>query len=312
MGLRFVFPATGKGIGRGENMIPWIQIYSNLIHHPKTTNLADELGIRSADANPNAVAAGMLVSLWLWAAQNATDGDLSRCSDRAIAEAAEYKKKPSAFVSALVKARWLDEDRKLHKWEEYATLLQDMNDRQKANTAERVRRLRERRKQEKAVTETADCGDDVTHNQNTSDEERESCNGYCNVTVTQCNAPTLPNNTLPISNIVGPPKTTQGEVTCTAPAPHEPPTYPPQDLGCYTRPVGNDGKEAYGVRQLVRLRQSEYDRLILEFGEMNVMVAIVQMGKWLMETPEEERPKEHYPVLRKKLRKEPLLRDNGP
>ena len=116
-----------------------------------------------------------------------------------------------------------------------------------------------------------------------------------------------------ISPIIVPnPKTTQGEVTCTAPAPHEPPPCPPQDLGCYTRPVGNDGKEAYGVRQLVRLRQSEYDRLILEFGEMNVMTAIAQMGKWLMETPEEEHPKEHYPALRKKLRKEPLLRDNGP
>lgn len=111
--------------------------------------------------------------------------------------------------------------------------------------------------------------------------------------------------------IVPNPKTTQGEVTCTAPAPHEPPPCPPQDLGRYTHSVGNDGKEAYGVRQLVRLRQSEYDRLILEFGEMNVMVAIAQMEKWLMETPAEERPKEHYPVLRKKLRKEPLLRDNG-
>ena len=116
-----------------------------------------------------------------------------------------------------------------------------------------------------------------------------------------------------ISPIIVPePKTTQGEVTCTAPAPHEPPPCPPQDLGCYTRPVGNDGKEAYGVRQLVRLRQSEYDRLILEFGEMNVMTAIAQMEKWLMTAPAEDRPKEHYPVLRKKLRKEPLLRDNGP
>lgn len=298
-------------------MIPWIQIYSNLIHHPKTTNLADELGIRSADANPNAVAAGMLVSLWLWAAQNATDGDLSGCSDRAIAEAAEYKKKPSAFVSALIKTKWLDEDRKLHKWEEYASLLQDMNDRQKANTAERVRRLRERRKQEKAVTETPESSADVTPSQALPDEERNACNGYSNVTVTQCNAPTLPyltlpNNTLPVSNIVGTGKTTEREVVSTAPANHEPSPCPPQDLGCYTRPVGNDGKEAYGVRQLVRLKQSEYDRLILEFGEMNVMVAIAQMGKWLMETPEEEHPKEHYPVLRKKLRKEPLLRDNGP
>lgn len=298
-------------------MIPWIQIYSNLIHHPKTTNLADELGIRSADANPNAVAAGMLVSLWLWAAQNATDGDLSGCSDRAIAEAAEYKKKPSAFVSSLIKTKWLDEDRKLHKWEEYASLLQDMNDRQKANTAERVRRLRERRKQEKAVTETPESSADVTPSQALPDEERNACNGYSNVTVTQCNAPTLPNltlpnNTLPVSNIIGPAKTTEGEVTCTAPAPHEPPPCPPQDLGCYTRPVGNDGKAAYGVHQLVRLKQSEYDRLILEFGELNTMVAIAQMEKWLMTAPAEERPKEHYPVLRKKLWKDPLLRDNGP
>lgn len=298
-------------------MIPWIQIYSNLIHHPKTTNLADELGIRSADANPNAVAAGMLVSLWLWAAQNATDGDLSGCSDRAIAEAAEYKKKPSAFVSALIKTKWLDEDRRLHKWEEYASLLQDMNDRQKANTAERVRRLRERRKQEKAVTETPVSSADVTPGQALPDEECNACNGYSNVTVTQCNAHTLPNNTLPnntlpVSNIVGPAKTTQGEVTCTAPATHEPPPCPPKDLGCYTRPVGNDGKEAYGVRQLVRLKQSEYDRLILEFGEMNVMTAIAQMEKWLMTAPTEDRPKEHYPVLRKKLWKDPLLRDNEP
>lgn len=298
-------------------MIPWIQIYSNLIHHPKTTNLADELGIRSADANPNAVAAGMLVSLWLWAAQNATDGDLSGCSDRAIAEAAEYKKKPSAFVSALVKARWLDEDRKLHKWEEYASLLQDMNDRQKANTAERVRRLRERRKQEKAVTETPECNNSVTHDEAFNSEESNVCNGYGNVTVTQCNAPTLPNltlpnNTLPISNIVPTPKTTQGEVVSTAPATHEPPPCPPQGLGCYTPPVGNDGKTAYGVHQLVRLKLTEYDRLILEFGEMNVTAAIAQMEKWLLTAPDAERQKEHYPILRKKLWKDPLLRDNEP
>lgn len=112
--------------------------------------------------------------------------------------------------------------------------------------------------------------------------------------------------------IVPNPKTTEGEVVSTAPATHEPPPCPPKDLGCYTRPVGNDGKEAYGVRQLVRLKQSEYDRLILEFGEMNVMTAIAQMEKWLMTAPTEDRPKEHYPVLRKKLWKDPLLRDSEP
>ena len=92
-------------------MIPWIQVYSNLIRHPKVTKLADKLNLTSKDAGPNVIAAGMLVSLWLWAAQNATDGDLSECSDRAIAEAAEFKRKPSLFVEGLIYAKLLDEDR---------------------------------------------------------------------------------------------------------------------------------------------------------------------------------------------------------
>lgn len=277
-------------------MIPWIQIYSNLIHHPKTTNLADELGIRSADANPNAVAAGMLVSLWLWAAQNATDGDLSGCSDRAIAEAAEYKKKPSAFVSALIKTKWLDEDRKLHKWEEYASLLQDMNDRQKANTAERVRRLRERRKQEKTVTETPESSADVTPSQALPDEERNACNGYSNVTVTQCNAPTLPNltlpnNTLPVSNILPSTDDTEQVGSIGAAATHGQP---------------------YGTRGNVYLTESEYDRLLLNFGELNLITAIEQMGVWLQNTESPPCPEKHYEILRKKLWKDPLIRNGEP
>lgn len=164
-------------------MIPWIQVYSNLIKHPKTTNLADELNLSSKDTSPNAVAAGMLVSLWLWAAQNATDGDLSGCSDRAIAEAAEYRKKPSVFVAALIKTRWLNADRKIHDWEEYAALLNDTVERQKENTRERVRKHRERKRTATATTQTEEL---ETH-----------CNALCNVTETLSNAPTLPNLTLP-------------------------------------------------------------------------------------------------------------------
>lgn len=172
-------------------MIPWIQVYSNLIKHPKTTNLADALGLSCKDASPNAVAAGMLVSLWLWAAQNATGGDLSGCSDRAIAEAAEYKKKPSVFVDALIKTKWLNPDRTIHDWEEYAALLNDTVERQKENTRERVRKHRERKK---AVTVTHQTPSSVMHR-----------NADCNVTETLSNAPTLPNLTLPnltVTNIV--------------------------------------------------------------------------------------------------------------
>lgn len=125
------------------------------------------------------IAAGMLVSLWLWAAQNATDGDLSDCSDRAIAEAAEFKRKPSLFVEALIRAKLLDEDRKLHDWDEYATLLIDCEDQQREKTRQRVARHRARKKATKETPGNSDC------------------NAGGNVTDTPGNAPTIPYNTIP-------------------------------------------------------------------------------------------------------------------
>lgn len=160
-------------------MIPWIQVYSNLVRHPKVTKLADKLGLTSKDAGPNVIAAGMLVSLWLWAAQNATDGDLSECTDRAIAEAAEFKRKPSLFVEALIHAKLLDGDRKLHDWDEYATLLIDCEDQQREKTRQRVAKHRARKK---AIKETPSNGE---------------CNADGNVTDTPSNAPTIPYNTIP-------------------------------------------------------------------------------------------------------------------
>ena len=121
----------------------------------------------------------MLVSLWLWASQNVTNGDLSGCSDRAIAEAAEYRKKPETFVTALIKTKWLDSDRKLHDWEEYATLLNDCAEQQKEKTRERVKRHRDRKKAAANATVTPEC------------------NGGCNVTDTPGNAPTIPHHTIP-------------------------------------------------------------------------------------------------------------------
>ena len=119
-------------------------MYSNLIRHPKVTNLADKLGLSSKDACPNVIAAGMLVSLWLWAAQNATDGDLSECSDRAIAEAAEFKRKPAIFVEALIYAKLLDKDRNPHDWDEYATLLIDCAEQRREKDRQRVAKHRAR------------------------------------------------------------------------------------------------------------------------------------------------------------------------
>jgi hypothetical protein len=158
-------------------MIPWIQVYSNLITHPKTSALADLLKLTSRSAAPNVIAAGLLVSLWSWAVQNAYSGDLSGCSDRAIADAARYLGKPQSFVAALTQAGWLDPDRKLHNWDRYASLLMEQEDNRRAKTNERVKRYR--------------------------NKKTPSCNGYtsvtCNAPVTvtcnECNAPTLPNHT---------------------------------------------------------------------------------------------------------------------
>ena len=147
------------------------------------TNLADKLGLSSKDACPNVIAAGMLVSLWLWAAQNATDGDLSECSDRAIAEAAEFKRKPSIFVEALIYAKLLDKDRKLHDWDEYATLLIDCAEQRREKDRQRVAKHRARKK---AMKETP---------------RNSECNSNGNVTDTPCNAPTIQYHTIPYQTI---------------------------------------------------------------------------------------------------------------
>lgn len=133
--------------------------------------MADELGLANAFVSPDVVAVGILISLWTWAIQNASNGDLSDCSARAIAEACRWKKKPEQLMDALKSSGWLDPDGKLHDWEEYAMLLIEQNENKKAKTRERVQRYREKKKAE--------------------------CNAECNVTFTPSNAPTIPDITIP-------------------------------------------------------------------------------------------------------------------
>lgn len=156
-------------------MIPWIQVYSNLPQHKKTSRLAEELKISSAVVDPNMVAVGILIGLWTWAIQNAYDGDLSECSARTIANACQWKKKPETLVAALKKTGWLDADMRLHDWEEYAVLLIDQEENRKAKTRDRVNRYRSKKAASCNVTQCATC----------------------NVTDTICNAPTVPNLTKP-------------------------------------------------------------------------------------------------------------------
>lgn len=157
-------------------MIPWIMIYTNLLSHPKTGRLVDALGLKSPNVEPEVIAAGMLVSLWTWAAQNAYHGDLSACSDRTIAKACSWKKDPAKLVQALQDCGWMD-GKVLHDWDEYAELYINQLDNTREKTKERVRRYRERKK---GVT---------------LDDTSSDCNSYVTVTCNESNAPTEHNHT---------------------------------------------------------------------------------------------------------------------
>lgn len=152
-------------------MIPWIQVYSNLLTHPKTGKLVDALDLKHKDVEPECIAAGLLISLWTWAIQNAVTGDLSGMSNRSIAKAAGWRGNADKVADALRDAGFVDADNHLHDWEEYANLLMDIEEERKAKTRERVRKHR----QKKTVCNVTD----VT----------------CNVTSVTSNAPTIHNIT---------------------------------------------------------------------------------------------------------------------
>lgn len=132
-------------------MIPWIQVYSNLLQHPKTGTLAVELDLKSSDVEIEAVAVGILVSLWTWAVQNAPNGDLSNTNPRTIARAANWKRKPDTLIVALKISGFLDDDMKLHDWEEYAELYINRVEYQREQARERMRNMRARKKAEAEI-----------------------------------------------------------------------------------------------------------------------------------------------------------------
>ena len=164
-------------------MIPWIQVLSNLPSHPKTSKLAEELKLSSSVTSPNIVAVGLLVGIWTWAIQNAYDGDLSSCSPNTIADACRWKKKPEQLVTALKKSGYLDENMRLHDWDEYAVLLMEAEDNRKEKTKERVKRYRDRKRSDDVTLQTryGNVDGSVT----------------CNAGDTRCNAPTIPYHTIP-------------------------------------------------------------------------------------------------------------------
>jgi len=94
--------------------LAWIESHQDLGRHPKTKRLKRRLNI----SLPAVV--GHLHYLWWWALDFAEDGDLSKYDAADIADAAMWEGEPEVWEAALIEAGFMDEDRTLHDWYEYA------------------------------------------------------------------------------------------------------------------------------------------------------------------------------------------------
>lgn len=94
--------------------LAWIESHQDLGRHPKTKRLKRRLNI----SLPAVV--GHLHYLWWWALDFAEDGDLSKYDAADIADAAMWEDDPEVWEAALIEVGFMDEDRTLHDWYEYA------------------------------------------------------------------------------------------------------------------------------------------------------------------------------------------------
>ena len=117
----------------------WIELHQSLPTNKKTLRLKNILKIKT----PQAI--GHLCMLWLWALDNAADGDISSFSADEIAEVSGWTgKDPEAFVSALVEAEFVDMEMTIHDWGDYAGRLIEQRQIQREQS-----RLRQQKRRDK-------------------------------------------------------------------------------------------------------------------------------------------------------------------
>ncbi len=114
----------------------WIESHQTLQLHPKTQKLSRKFNI----SIPAVI--GHLHCLWWWALNYAEDGDLSKFDDEDIAIGALWEGDGCEFVQAIADVGFLDEDRRLHDWDDYAGRLLD----QRAASKKRSRMWREQQR----------------------------------------------------------------------------------------------------------------------------------------------------------------------
>ncbi|HZK55700.1 MAG TPA: DnaD domain protein [Desulfosporosinus sp.] len=142
----------------------WIESHQEVGRHPKTKKLARLLEVSVVTV------VGHLHYLWWWALDFAQDGYIGKYDEFDIAEACLWVGDHQAFVEALLQSGFVDQTESgllIHDWFEYAGRLITQKEIKREKTNERVKRFRNK----SAKT--------------------------CNADVTLCNAPTVPNLTVP-------------------------------------------------------------------------------------------------------------------
>lgn len=94
----------------------WIEIHQNLTRHHKILAMSSELKA------PPVQVIGHMVSFWLWAVDNAPDGNLTPLMRSVLAFGAEWTGDPDEFVEAAIKVGFFDNqdgDLRIHDWEDY-------------------------------------------------------------------------------------------------------------------------------------------------------------------------------------------------
>ena len=96
----------------------WIELHQTLREHMKMFACADTLNLSRIEM------IGTLVSLWLWALDNAQDGSLEGVSDKTIARVCDFpEKKAGKLMEALLKHGFVERDGDhyiIHDWYDYA------------------------------------------------------------------------------------------------------------------------------------------------------------------------------------------------
>lgn len=167
----------------------WIEVHTNLPDHPKVLRAAKALRIDS-DA-----LVGKLIRLWTWALENREDGLLDDLDADKLYRLMNYDGDNSELIAVLVRYGLLDEQENgcysIHDWIEHVEMLMDKREKRRKQTADRVKRFREKQKQQAECLSNDNCN---------ALQER-----YSSVTVTQngnaCNARTVPNRTVPYPTV---------------------------------------------------------------------------------------------------------------